>query len=81
MNSDYQQFINAMGYSGLSVGFISLLAILSVWDLVWRGIALWKASKNNKQYWFIALLIFNTVGILPIIYIFFFSNKKSKTVV
>lgn len=50
---------------------------LMIWELVWKGIALWKAGRNNQLTWFVCLLIFNTVGILPIIYIFFI-NKKTK---
>jgi len=58
-----------------------LLAIFSIWALIWKGIALWKASKNDNKYWFIALLLINTIGILEIIYIFYFSKKKSKAVI
>lgn len=49
---------------------------LLIWDLTWRGIALWKASKNNQLVWFIVLLLFNTAGILPIIYIYLFQDKE-----
>lgn len=49
---------------------------LLIWELVWKGIALWKAAKNNQFNWFITLLILNTVGILPIIYIQFFQKNK-----
>ncbi|MDX9913747.1 MAG: DUF5652 family protein [Candidatus Moranbacteria bacterium] len=49
---------------------------LLIWELVWKGIALWKAAKNNQLNWFTALLILNTVGILPIIYIQFFQKNK-----
>lgn len=48
---------------------------LMVWEMVWKGIALWKAGKNNQLNWFIAILILNTAGILPIIYIKFFQKK------
>jgi hypothetical protein len=44
--------------------------------MVWKGIALWRAGGNRQLAWFICLLIFNTLGILPIIYIFGFSKKK-----
>jgi len=54
-----------------------VLIMLIVWELVWKGIALWKASKNNSKPWFIALLAINTVGILPIVYIFYFSKKTN----
>lgn len=49
---------------------------LLIWEVAWKGIALWKAAKNNQLNWFIALLILNTVGILPIIYIQFFQKNK-----
>lgn len=51
--------------------------ILFLWDVIWKSIALWKAARNNQLYWFIAVAILNTVGILPIIYILFFQNEKS----
>jgi len=40
-----------------------------IWDLTWRGMALWKSAKNNQKYWFIALLIVNSIGLLPITYL------------
>lgn len=52
-----------------------LLVVLAIWDLVWRGIALWKSARNNQQVWFIALLVLSTAGILPIIYLAFFQKK------
>lgn len=58
--------------------FILIFTILALWDLVWRGIALWKASENKSKPWFIALLVLNTMSILPLIYVFFFSNKKEE---
>lgn len=51
------------------------LAIL--WTLPWKGVALWKASKNNHKIWFVALLVINTLAILEILYIFVFSKKKN----
>ena len=53
-----------------------ILPILIIWSLIWKGMALWKAGRNNQLAWFIVLLIFNTLGILEIIYIFYFSRKK-----
>ena len=45
------------------------------WSFVWKGIALWKAAELQQKYWFIPILIFNTAGILEIIYIFFVARK------
>lgn len=56
-----------------------VILLATTWDLAWRGFALWKAARNSQRYWFVALLIINSVGILPIIYILylkFFRKKK-----
>ena len=74
----YEGIANSLGLSvGLVVAFLSLV---SIWSLVWKGLALWKSSKKNNLIWFIVLLIFNTLGILEILYIFVFSkiSKKNK---
>ena len=39
------------------------------WDLCWKLVAMWKASQRGSKIWFIILMIFNTLGILPIIYL------------
>ena len=54
-------------------GFI--IPLLTMWEMVWKGIALWRAGRNAHLAWFICIFIFNTLGILPIIYIFAFSKK------
>ena len=46
-----------------------LMLPLLAFSLLWKGIALWKATKNNDKVWFIILLILNTVGIADILYI------------
>ena len=53
-----------------------LVLVVLIWTLFWKGCALWIAGKNNKKWWFLALLVLNTVGILEIIYIFYFAKKK-----
>jgi methionyl-tRNA synthetase len=55
--------------------FIVIIAIIVIWETVWKGFALWYASKNNQLNWFIAIFILNTVGILPIVYLKFFQKK------
>lgn len=47
-----------------------------VWTIPWKGMALWKAARNSDKAWFIILLVFNTLAILEIIYIFIFSKRK-----
>lgn len=52
-----------------SVWFIVLMIVLAVWETIWKLIALWKSGRNNHLAWFVCIGIFNTIGILPIIYI------------
>ena len=61
--------------------FIPLIVICALWDAVWKLIAMWKAGRNNHLAWFICIAIFNTLGILPIIYIVLNKDKplKNKT--
>ena len=60
----------------LTPGVKLLLALLVVWSLVWKGIALWKAARNNHTAWYVIMLIVNTAGILEIIYIYGFAKKS-----
>jgi predicted permease len=53
----------------------NILVILGIWELFWKGMALWRASQNKQRNWFIGLLVINTIGILPIIYLKFFQKK------
>ncbi len=57
---------------GLGVPFLSsgLFVALALWSVVWKGIALWKAARRDQLGWYLALLVLNTVGLLPMIYIF-----------
>lgn len=57
-----------------------LLIVLLLWDTVWKAIAMWKAARNNHLAWYICLLIFNTVGILPILYILLKRKKETQAV-
>ena len=50
--------------------------LILAWTLPWKGVALWKAAKNGHKKWFIALFLLNTLAILEIIYIFYFSKPK-----
>jgi len=60
----------------LSTGMIVLIIALALWDIAWKGVAMWKSGRNSQKGWFIANLVFNTVGILPIFYLALFSNKE-----
>ncbi len=50
--------------------------LILLWVMPWKGFALWRVAKNNHKKWFIALFLVNTMAILEIIYIFYFSKEK-----
>ncbi len=52
-----------------------LIALAIVWSLIWKGFALWKSAELRHKYWFIAILVVNTLGLLEIIYLFFVAKK------
>jgi len=50
--------------------YVSLLFFaVIIWALVWKGLALWRAARENKR-WFIFILIFNSAGFLEIVYLY-----------
>ena len=62
--------------SSIAVRVILVAICLDVlWETAWKGIALWRAGRNGHKGWFIAILILNTIGILPIVYVFCFSKR------
>lgn len=57
-----------MSYN-ISTTLIVVFIILAVWDLIWRGMALWRSAHRNQGAWFVVLLVINSAGILPILYL------------
>ncbi|MDP3990639.1 MAG: DUF5652 family protein [archaeon] len=49
--------------------FVTLILLLAIWEAIWKGFALWHSARNKQLGWFIIILIVNTVGILPIVYL------------
>ena len=55
---------------------VLIIITLILWELVWKAVAMWTSAKKHQKLWFILILIFNTVGILPIIYLIFGRKKE-----
>jgi len=53
--------------------------LIILWAIPWKGVALWKAARNSHKKWFVALFLVNTMAILEIIYIFYFSKGKQNS--
>jgi len=81
ISTAYQGYLNIVASQlGISIETIALIiTIIGIWALVWKGLALWKSSQKKQIYWFIALLVVNSMGILEILYIFIFSKLGKKS--
>lgn len=49
---------------------------LAIWDLTWKAVSMWYAARNGQKGWYVALLLINSVGIFPMVYLKFFQKKQ-----
>jgi Family of unknown function (DUF5652) len=56
--------------------FAPILPVLLLWEGFWKGLALWHSGRRGQAWWFVMILVVNTVGILPIIYLFAVAKLK-----
>jgi hypothetical protein len=52
------------------------LPFLILWEGFWKGLALWHSGRRGQSIWFVVLIVVNSVGILPIIYLFAVARLK-----
>jgi len=76
MNILNSGFGSGVGLSALTQTFGLWLFFIVVWSLFWKGLALWHAGRRGQPWWFVIMLIVNTVGILEIIYLFLVLKLK-----
>ena len=57
---------------------LTIIIILSILDTVLKCFAFWKSARNNHLAWFICLAVFNTCGILPIIYLILYRKREAE---
>jgi methionyl-tRNA synthetase len=71
-------------YSPFTLGFMSIFAplilVVVLWTIVLKGYALWYAARASQKWWFIVLLVVNTLGILEIVYLIWFRPKSNTSV-
>ena len=60
------------------VWIIPLLVILFIWEVVLKLLAMWKAAQRKELLWFILIAIFNTLGILPLLYLIITKDKNEE---
>ncbi len=71
--------VGMMGDYGMGLGFPlvgSIVLLVVLWSLLWKGLALWRSAKRGDMWWFIAFLVINTLGILEIVYLFAVTGAK-----
>jgi hypothetical protein len=56
--------------------FGPILVLLVLWSIFWKGLALWHSGRRGQAWWFVILLVMNTVGILEIVYLFGVAKLK-----
>lgn len=56
-----------------------VILIVLIWTVTWTGYALWTAARRGEKWWFIALLVTNTVGILDIVYILWWTKRDTRS--
>ena len=63
---------------GISTAMVAFLfVVISVWEAIWTGLAMWRAAKKNHKLWFIIFLVVNILAIPEIIYLVV-TRKKEK---
>jgi hypothetical protein len=60
-----------LGFGSLGLAFTAVAGLWILFTIVLKGYALWRAARRGDKWWFIFLLILNTLGILELIYIVF----------
>ena len=48
-----------------------LFFVLLLWELIWKLLSMWKAGKRDSKVMFVLIFIFNTAGLLPILYLLY----------
>jgi hypothetical protein len=58
-----------MDINTIPTEWIIVLVVVAILELVLKGFALWRAGRSNDLVWFVILLVINTAGILPAVYL------------
>lgn len=53
-----------------------LILIITAWQLAWTAYGLWLAARARRVWWFIVMLLINSLGILEILYILVFDESE-----
>ena len=81
---DYEVQECSTTYNDIAKGLITpdlinLTLLFIIIDTILKGFGMWRAVHRKSKIWFIAILIFNTIGILPLIYLIITHKRKKKS--
>ena len=68
--NEIEQFILGLSDTELAL-LIGGVVLLALWDLAWKAVAMWEAAKERDKLWFVLLLLINSIGIVPILYLWY----------
>ena len=66
-------------FEGATLNMLIVYLIIGLSILLFKALALWHSARHSQKWWFAAVLILNTLGILPLVYLFFFRPDRKKT--
>lgn len=78
MISGYNPLFNIVFFLSSFIDIRLLFFILALWSLLWKGFALWVSARKGERFWFVLLLILNTVGVLEIFYLLYKKYVKTE---
>jgi RsiW-degrading membrane proteinase PrsW (M82 family) len=62
--------------------FLYIVLAILVWKLIWYGLAIYKSIERKQKSWFTILFVcafvLNDLGLLPIVYLLVYRDKKVK---
>jgi len=63
--------------SGYTPQLIAILIAVTLVEAILKGFALWRSARMEKMWWFVTILIVNSAGVFPLIYLLM-TNKQYK---
>lgn len=63
-------------FSMFWLGILPFVFLIILWSVFWKGLALWHSARRGQYWWFLAMLLLNTAGILEILYLFVVAKLK-----
>ena len=69
MANEIAQLMTGTGIGEMSSEKLAVFTGIMIWSLIWKGLGLWHAALRKQQWWFVAILLLNTFGVLEIIYL------------